>query len=235
NFELVFPKTLDAGNLAKKYDVLVFPSGAISPELDKQGRVQRRGGQPDPQVIPAEWRDRLGYITMEKTIPQLRQFLNAGGTVLAIGSSASLGFYCDLPISNSLIDKATGKALTPEKYFAPGSVHQVSVDNSNPLAYGLPPEKMDVFFNRSPVFRLPRAAQKGVRSVAWFGKGNSLRSGWMLGPQYHNGGVTVVDADVGKGKLFLITPLITFRGQPHGAFKFLFNGVYYGGAETVNF
>ena len=141
----------------------------------------------------------------------------------------------DVLLCDQFLDKRTGKALPMEKYWAPGSVHQVLVDNSNPLAYGMP-EKLDVYFNRNPIFQTqPGAAQKGVRSVAWFGKGNSLRSGWMLGSQYHRGGVTVIDADVGKGKLFLITPLITFRGQPHADFKFLFNGIYYGGAETVNF
>jgi hypothetical protein len=31
---------------------------------------------------------------------------------------------------------------------------------------------------------------------------------------------------VGKGSLFLFGPEITFRAQPHGTFKFLFNGIY---------
>ena len=38
-----------------------------------------------------------------------------------------------------------------------------------------------------------------------------------------------IDAPVGKGRLFLFTPEITFRGQPHGTFKFLFNGIYLAG------
>ena len=233
-FEVVYPEALDAGSLVSKFDVLIFETGAISPELDRAGNVQRRAEQPDPQSIPAKYRDRLGFISVDKTVPQLRRFVQDGGTILAIGSSTNLAYHLGLPVANALIDKKTRKALPMEKYWAPGSVHQVLVDNSNPLAYGLP-EKLDVYFNKNPVFQTqPRSAGKGVRSVAWFGKGNSLRSGWMLGPQYHEGGMTVVDADVRKGKLFLITPLITFRGQPHGSFKFLFNGVYYGGAETVN-
>ena len=28
-------------------------------------------------------------------------------------------------------------------------------------------------------------------------------------------------------------PDITFRAQPHGTFKFLFNGIYLGGAEET--
>jgi hypothetical protein len=46
-------------------------------------------------------------------------------------------------------------------------------------------------------------------------------------------GVAVVDAPVGKGRLLLFGPEITFRAQPHGTFKFLFNGIFYGGAESV--
>ena len=38
---------------------------------------------------------------------------------------------------------------------------------------------------------------------------------------------------VGKGKVFLIGPEITFRAQPHGTFKMLFNGIFYGTAQLV--
>jgi hypothetical protein len=38
---------------------------------------------------------------------------------------------------------------------------------------------------------------------------------------------------VGQGKLFLFGPLVTNRAQPHGTFKFLFNGIYYGTAEKM--
>jgi hypothetical protein len=31
---------------------------------------------------------------------------------------------------------------------------------------------------------------------------------------------------VGKGHVYLFGPEITFRAQPHGTFKFLFNGIY---------
>ena len=44
--------------------------------------------------------------------------------------------------------------------------------------------------------------------------------------------VAVAEAKVGKGKLFLYGPEILFRSQPHGTFKFLFNGLFYGPATT---
>ena len=45
--------------------------------------------------------------------------------------------------------------------------------------------------------------------------------------------MAVAEAPVGKGRLFLLAPEVTNRAQPHGTFKFLFNGIYYGKAETV--
>jgi hypothetical protein len=78
-FEVVFAKTLDAGNLASRFDVLIFVDGAI-PMRDATG-----GGQPAPESIPAEYRDWLGRVSVTTTVPALRQFVEAGGTLLAIG------------------------------------------------------------------------------------------------------------------------------------------------------
>jgi hypothetical protein len=39
------------------------------------------------------------------------------------------------------------------------------------------------------------------------------------------GGIVAAEARVGKGTLYLYCPEITFRAQPHGTFKFLFNAI----------
>ncbi len=74
---------------------------------------------------------------------------------------------------------------------------------------------------------------KGVPTVAWFDSPTPLRSGWAWGQGYLNGGVAAAEASVGKGKLFMFGPEITNRAQPHGTFKFLFNGIYYGPAVSA--
>ena len=85
-------------------------------------------------------------------------------------------------------------------------------------------------FDSSEAFRLePDAALRNVRPVAWFDSSTPLRSGWAWGQGYLEGSASVVSADLGKGEVFLFGPEITFRGQPHGTFKFLFNGIYYNG------
>jgi hypothetical protein len=149
-----------------------------------------------------------------------------------------MGYHAELPITNALVERSPEGAERPlsrDKLYIPGSLLQASVDNTNPLAYGMP-DKIDFFFDNSPVFRLkPEAALKGVRPVAWFSSDKPLHSGWAWGQKYLQDGVAVVEAQVGKGKLFLFGPEITFRAQPHGTFKFLFNGIYYGRAESTKF
>jgi len=235
-FKVVYPATLDAGNLNKKYDVLIFVRDAIPlSDLPDETRF-RSSSQPKPESIPSEFRKQLGKVTVAKTVPKLLEFMKNGGTLLAISSSTSIGYHAGLPITNALVEKLQDgkeKSMPKEKYFVPGSILQVSVDNTNPLAYGLP-EKVDVSFNNSPVFRIkPEAIKEEVRSVAWFDNENPLRSGWAWGKHYLHGGIAVIEADVGQGKLFLYGPEITRRAQPHGTFKFLFNGIYYGGSTTV--
>ena len=68
--------------------------------------------------------------------------------------------------------------------------------------------------------------------MAWFDTKEPLRSGWAWGQHYLEGGAAAVEATVGKGKVFLFGPEITFRAQPHGTFKFLFNSIYYGTAQA---
>lgn len=235
-FKVVYPPALDAGKLNNQFDVLIFVSRAI-PGVRSEGAGRFRSfSQPNPKEIPAEYRNRIGRITAEKTIPQLLQFIKNGGTVLTIGSSTSLAYHADLPIANALtekLDDGTERPLPREKLFVPGSILRVQVDNTHPLAYGMT-EELDVNFNNSPVFKLlPEASLKGVRPVAWFDEKDPLRSGWAWGKHHLYDGIVVVEADMGQGKLFLFGPEITRRAQPHGTFKFLFNGIYYGGSTST--
>jgi hypothetical protein len=124
-------------------------------------------------------------------------------------------------------------SLPTGEFLVPGSVMRVAVDNTVPVAYGFDKE-VDVVFNNSPVFRLDAGASIAeVRPVAWFATESSLRSGWALGESYLKDTVAVVDASLGKGRILLFGPDITFRGQSHGTFKFLFNGIHYAQAAPM--
>ncbi len=229
DFERVFPATLDAGNLKAKFDVILFPDGGI-PETDNAGGGFG-GRPPNPQDIPEEYRAHLGRVSIGKTVPQLKAFAEAGGVLVAFGGSAVLGHHLGLPVSDHLVEVAqdgTERPLPGTKYYIPGSVLSVAVDNTNPVAFGFE-KRVDVFFDNSPVMELaPNSSLLGVKPVAWFDTKNALRSGWAWGQHYLEGGTAAVEAQLGKGKVFLFGPEITFRAQPHGTFKFLFNSIYYG-------
>jgi hypothetical protein len=239
-FEVVFPQALDAGNLNAKYDVLVFVDGAVPLRDPSTGSGQAGagggfGGQPAAETIPPEFRPWLGRVTVSKTVPQLKTFVENGGTILAIGSSTSLGYHLGLPIKNALVEMANGgeRPLPREKYYIPGSILDARIDNTNPLAYGMDSHAM-VFYDESPAFRLePEASLKGVKPVAWYDSPSPLRSGWAWGQQYLNQAVSILEAPVGKGEVVLFGSEVNWRGQPHGTFKLLFNGIYYGSASAA--
>ena len=227
-FQVVHAKTLDAGGLIDKFDVLVFTDGTY-------GRGGGRGfGGPNPDSVPVEYRDSIGRISEERTVPSLKSFVAAGGTVVTIGSATSLGELLGVPVKDYLVERGADGAEHPlprEKFYIPGSLMRATVDNTNPVAYGMP-GTVDVFFDSSPVFRLqPAADLKRLAPVAWFSGASTLDSGWAWGQPYLDGGTAAVEASVGQGKVVLLGPEVAFRAQPHGTFKLLFNSLYYGSAE----
>ncbi|HEX6313867.1 MAG TPA: peptidase, partial [Gemmatimonadaceae bacterium] len=236
-FNVVYPQELDAGNLRQKYDVLVFVTGAIPSASGGGGGFGGRGGGGGPSNIPAEFQPMLGSVTADRTIPQLKRFMEEGGTVITIGSSTNLAGHLGLPIADYMVERmpnGTERSLPQDKFYVPGSLLRVTVDNTQPVTAGLP-RNVDVFFDDSPVFRLePDAASKGVKPLAWFDSSTPLRSGWAWGQNYLQGGTAMVQADVGTGKLYLFGPEVLFRGQPHGTFKLLFNGIFAGLVERTN-
>ncbi len=217
-FERVFAPALDAGDLNSRFDVLIFVDGGI-------GGGRRASVEP-PSNLPAEYQNQVGRVTVEKTLPQIKQFIENGGTVITIGgSSSNLAAYLQLPLENHLAEER--RPLPRTKYYVPGSVLSARMDAAHPIAHGMA-ERADVFFENSPVYKL---SGEGLKSIAWFDTKTPLRSGWAWGQQYLENGAVAVEARIGKGKAILFGPEILKRAQPHGTFKLLFNGIYYGVAN----
>jgi hypothetical protein len=236
-FQVVYPTTLDAGDLRNKFDVLVFASGAINRgAAGGRGGGGGRGAITNPESVPEEYRSWVGRISDDKTMPHIKTFVESGGSIVTIGSSTSVAEVFGIPVKNHLTEKGPDgrdRPLPREKYFIPGSILKANVDNTNPLAYGMPAE-VNLFFDSSPVFRLePEAGLKKTSAVSWFSGPEVLTSGWAWGQHYLDGGTAVAEATVGEGKVFLFGPEVAFRAQPHATFKLLFNGLYYGSAKAV--
>jgi len=228
DFDVLYPPQLDNGNLSA-YDVLLFEDGLIPQSDGGGGRFRGGDREIDPSTIPAEYRDRLGRITVATTVPRILDYARQGGSVIAIGSSSDLALNAGLPISDHMVED--GKPLSMEKYFIPGTLIDMKIEHISPLADGMG-EYAPVMFSRSPTFTLePDAGERGVRAIGWYDKDKPLRSGWAWGQEYLKDGVGAIEADYGQGKLFLFGPELTFRSQPHGMFPLVFNGIYYGPAK----
>jgi hypothetical protein len=236
-FTVIYPKNLDAGDLKSKFDVIVLTDGAVrrGGAGGRGGGGGGRGGAQDPNSIPEEYRDHLGTISDATTMPALKKFVESGGSVVTIGSSTSIAEVFGIPVKNYLTEKGPDgkdRALPGEKFYIPGSLLRTNIDNTNPLAYGMG-TTVDVFYDNSPVFRLePTAEMKKTNAVGWFQGSDVLDSGWAWGQQYLDGGTAIAEATVGEGKVVLLGPEVNFRDQPHGTYKLLFNGLYYGSAKS---
>ncbi len=228
-FGTIYPKEINSGDLKKKYDVIIFVSGAI-PALatSEQGAPRDTTKLSD---IPSEYRSRWGKISADTSVLALRKFMEAGGTVITIGKSTSLAYHLKLDVSDALVEMNKGN-LTPlpsEKFYIPGSVLRVKIDTTLLSCQGME-SSADVIFDSSPVFRIrPEAVNKmTILPIAWFGSDPPLRSGWAWGQQYLKDGIAAFEAKVGSGKLYAFGPEITFRSQTYSTFKLIFNLLYSG-------
>ncbi|QQL50797.1 M14 family metallopeptidase [Mucilaginibacter ginkgonis] len=224
-FHIIYPQEIDKGDLKSKYDVIIFVGGAIpDPNGRGFGNFGGRGGNNDN--LPDEFKTWTGRITADKSIPQIKAFLEAGGNVVTIGSSANLAYQLKLPVSNAFVEPGTNKPLSGDKFYIPGSVLRASFDDSQPANWGIAPQT-DVLFDNSPAFKFgDDAASKGLVALATYTADKPLRSGWAWGQKYLKNNVAVFQAPVGAGMLYVFGPEITFRAQPYGTFRLLFNELY---------
>jgi hypothetical protein len=223
-FQLVYPKDIDAGKLNNKYDAILFISGGI-PAFGRNFPSR----DIKTEDIPKEFHHMLGAISVDKSIPQLKLFMEKGGNIITVGSSTALAYHLDLPIKNAIteIDNDGNEiALAGTKYYIPGSILKAEIDTEEPANWGMA-RKANMVFNNSPVFNLTaQSVSAGIKPLAWYGHESPLKSGWAWGQSYIKDGVAAFVAPVGKGKLYAYGSEITFRAQSHNTFKMLFNQLY---------
>ena len=152
-FEFPFTVVCGAGfddtELRSKYDVIVMPSGAAFRPGGGGGRGGGGGGgggggdaepaAPAAAAAPSTDPDlrslcqvTTGTGTGATAEANVKKFVEAGGVVIAAGSSArSIADLLDLPVSDYLVERQPGqpeRALGGDKFYVPGSVVRVAVD-----------------------------------------------------------------------------------------------------------
>lgn len=203
------------GQLRQRYDAIILPSAG--------GRTLIEGHS--DRNMPARFSGGLGASGVEA----LRGFVEGGGTLISLDAAGELPIErFGLPVHNSLDD------LTRDEFFCPGSLLRIKVNNTHPLAFGMPTEAT-AFFVRSSAYAaddVPGASELDV--VASYGDGELLESGWILGQEHLRGQAAVVEVPLGSGRVILLGFRVQFRAQPHETFKLLFNSLLYAAAVPGN-
>ena len=196
-----------AGNLRAAFDVIVLPGIAAQRLIDGN----RKGS------LPEEYVGGLG----EAGVAALRAFVEAGGTLVCLDSSAQLAIDAfKLPVKNVVA------GLPAEQFFCPGSLVKLDIDPSQPVGFGMLPENA-AFFSFSSAYEA--APGPGLRVIARYGAKDILMSGWLEGEQVIAGKAAVVEATAGAGRVVLIGFRAQHRGQSMATFRLLFNAMLTGG------
>jgi len=201
---------IQAGHLKERFDVILFADMSSRNITD---------GFPAGSV-PGQYAGGIGA----KGIDAIREFANVGGTLVML--NASSGFAIDklnLPVTNVL------EGLKPTDFNCPGALLRLeATDTKHPLLAGLPKEPI-VMFERGSAFDT-KPAFKGKILASYAKEGSPLVSGYLLHPEKLQGRAAALDVQYGSGHVVLLGFRPQWRGQSHGAYKWLFNALYYYGS-----
>jgi len=219
-------RDIRSGDLSD-YDVIILPAQSAESML--------RGNEPGS--LPEEYTGGLGA----EGAYQLQAWLESGGVLLAWdGATDFVIDHFGLPVRNHI------RNISQEDFFIPGSLVQLQVDNSHPIAYGVQ-EDPGVFFvtrrgsqGRSFSIVNPargeevRGSEPPVEVIARFAEEDILLSGWALGEdRYLAGRPSAVRVGVGNGYAVLLGFRPQFRAQPRASFKFVFNTIFASSTEGL--
>ncbi len=202
------------GDLSKRFDVVILPDNSPAAITSGRSGFGERGG---PEV-PPEFKGGLG----DAGVASLRQFTEAGGTIVALNKASQIYTKKDSPVLNAI------DSIDKKDFYIPGSILEVSVDTTNPIAFGSTP-KVPVFFEISPSFKV----SGGAKAVATYTSDTPLLSGWILGGKYLKGTSALVEEPVGKGRIILFGFRPQYRALSEVTYKFFFNALLYSSSSVT--
>lgn len=230
----VWGDRVEAGELGKDFDVLVFHTGLPGPrDLERAARARDEQNLDVLQkALPPfeDWsnlKSRATRLTGEKALPALRQFVEQGGTLVALGGEVDkVVRHFELPVKvGTHVPTEEGERRTlREEFYVPGSLLAIEVDTTHPTTRGAPRELSAMVNNGSAILEVTDPAAR-IDVVARYRGADTLVSGWAIGQEHLVGKAAVLCAHVGKGRVLLYGADVTYRGQPLGTFKLFFQGI----------
>jgi hypothetical protein len=230
------------GNLQQQFDVIVLPDNsaraitsggrgggegeapaATGGNAQAAGRGRRAAtggdeGTPPPQT-PPEFTGGLG----PDGVSALDAFTNNGGTIIAFNHASEVYTKKGGAIQNAL------DTIDRSKFYIPGSILQITVDPSNPVAFGSTPT-VPIFYENGPLFHVTADGT----SIASFDSAEPLLSGWIQGGNFLKGNSVIAQQNVGKGHLILFGFRPQYRAISEVTYKFLFNALLYSSSEKAS-
>ena len=216
--EIPYKTLVDAdirkGNLKKRFDAIILPDNARESILEgKPGNGRDGPNRLNLPQVPDEYRGGLGT----EGAAALKAFVAAGGTIITDNKASDVYATKDDP---SFSDALTG--VPPKEFYCPGSILEITVDTSSPIAFGSA-TTVPIFFETGPAFKVSGSA----KSIARYASEKPLLSGWILGGKYLDGASAIAETPMGKGRVISFGFIPTYRGLSEVTYKFLLNAMLY--------
>jgi hypothetical protein len=194
---------ISAGDLRRRFDVLVFPDQPPSSIVNGY----------EPGSMPDEFTGGLG----DRAAGELKRFASDGGTLVFLNQSAA---YATDRLGVGLKDAVA--SLAARDFFSPGSLLNARVERTGGLTLGVP-ANLAIWSEESPAWDVPAGA--AVRVVVRYPDSRILASGWLLGENYLAGKAALVVYPFGSGRMILFGMRPQYRGQSYATFKLFFNAL----------
>ena len=212
DFEFPYTTIMDEeilrGDLHERWDVIVLPNDSRDMMID---------GRDDPTAAPPAYRSGFG----EAGVAALDEFVENGGMLVTFAQAGDFALEeLDVPVR----DHVAG--VWGNDFWAPGATLRIDVDNTHPLAFGMPDRALAAFLAGGQVYETRSGAQSSdVHRLATYPERDILESGWLLGEQTIAEKAAIAVVNKGQGTVLMLGFRTQHRAQTHGTYKFLFNAL----------
>ncbi len=223
-FELIYKERVMQGNLKNDFDVILM----AEQNLSRQTVMQPKAATPLPYKKDDKYKflgwygetDDMSGGFGQAGVDAFAAFLEAGGTLIAVGESARL------PIEfgwAGTVDKTPVPGLNAQRPLVEAEV----VKTDHPVFYGYNKTTIPVKYVGGTPFSVGIANQGNVLA-RYAGGDKSVLSGLMVGADSIKArpfAVDIPNAYRGKGRVIMFANNPIYRWQNHGEFNMIFNAV----------
>ncbi|HEY5220425.1 MAG TPA: hypothetical protein VIJ16_11485, partial [Gemmatimonadaceae bacterium] len=191
-FTSIVDRDVRAGNLAARFDVIIIP--------DQNARQIETG-------LRAPYPDSLRGGVGADGARALREFVQAGGTVLAFNKASDYAIATfQLPVTDIL------QGVKNTDFYAPGSLLAITLNASSAITAGMTAPVPAAWFEDGPAFEITDGS-RATAVASYPAAGDPLLSGWLLGGSKLNSKAAMVDVAVGAGHVVIYGFRPQYRGQ----------------------